>query len=153
MASASSKAASQVMPMQPQGDSDHRNPSVIAKPTDNKNPNPIPSGEIAKAVREQLCDDFPPEALGWVDSIPWSGPQRLDLSKIDWSAVKSWQAFNELDRVDKFALTVEFETVVMDAGDAVRAKIKALRGALVKRPAMTAFASSTATTARSRTQR
>ena len=129
--------------MQPQGDSDHRNPSVIAKPTDNKNPNPIPSGEIAKAVREQLCDDFPPEALGWVDSIPWSGPQRLDLSKIDWSAVKSWQAFNELDRVDKFAQQIKngwdkpIVTVQVPGDDRVRivdGHHRALAYATLKRP-------------------
>jgi hypothetical protein len=60
---------------------------------------------VAAAVRAQLADDFPPDALGWVDDgdVTWTGPQLVPVSDIDFSDAGDWAAAHQPDRVAKFA--------------------------------------------------
>jgi hypothetical protein len=52
-----------------------------------------------------MCDDFPEEAIQWVEAAPWRGPARIKLSNVDFSNAKNWKAAqpDEQPRVEKFA--------------------------------------------------
>ena len=128
-------------PSQPAAVGDQRNPDVVAT----SKSAPMQSGDIAKAVIEQLSDDFPPGALGWVSTIPWTGPQRIDLKLVDWSALKSWAAYNEMDRVEDFATKIkngwDKPIVTVRVPDDERVRIvdghhRALAYATLKKPIM-----------------
>jgi hypothetical protein len=56
-------------------------------------------------VHEMMLDDFPEKALGWVKSVPWRGPTKIQTSKIDYSNRAKWHASkpSEKPRVSKFA--------------------------------------------------
>jgi hypothetical protein len=62
-------------------------------------------GQVAAAVRAQLAEDFPPDALGWVTdgTVTWTGPQLVPLSEVDFSDAGDWAAAHQPDRVAKFA--------------------------------------------------
>ena len=55
----------------------------------------------AQAVYEQLAENFPPEAIGWVKGLRWTGPVSVPLENIDFSNQDSWAASSEPGRVDK----------------------------------------------------
>lgn len=60
---------------------------------------------VAAAVRAQLGEDFPPDALDWVtgDQVTWTGPQLVPVSDVDFSDAGDWAAAHQPDRVAKFA--------------------------------------------------
>lgn len=49
----------------------------------------------AKAVYEQLLDDYPASALGWILSAQWRGPVEVPLAHIDFSERRRWTASKE----------------------------------------------------------
>lgn len=55
----------------------------------------------AQAVYEQLAQNFPPDAIGWVKGLRWTGPVSVPLENIDFSDQDSWAATSEPSRVDK----------------------------------------------------
>jgi len=55
----------------------------------------------AQAVYEQLADNFPAEAIGWVKGLRWTGPVSVPLENIDFSDQDTWAASSEPGRVDK----------------------------------------------------
>lgn len=55
----------------------------------------------AQAVYEQLLENFPPEAIGWVRDLKWTGPVSVPLERVDFSNQDSWAATSEPGRVDK----------------------------------------------------
>lgn len=55
----------------------------------------------AQAVYEQLAANFPPEAIGWVKGLRWTGPVSVPLENIDFSDQDTWAASSEPNRVDK----------------------------------------------------
>jgi hypothetical protein len=58
--------------------------------------------ELADEIAKELASDYPPEALTWIRSIKWEGPERVDLADIDFSNADQWQASREPDKVEKF---------------------------------------------------
>jgi hypothetical protein len=52
-----------------------------------------------------MLEDFPESALGWVKSVPWRGPTKIQTAKIDYSNRAKWHASKpeDADRVAKFA--------------------------------------------------
>lgn len=51
--------------------------------------------KIALQVFDQLLDDYPKQALGWIPALPWSGPKQVALEDIDFSHRKEWKASHE----------------------------------------------------------
>lgn len=60
-------------------------------------------------VYEQMCEDFPEDAISWVKSAPWRGPSKVSLDQIDFSNRSKWQASQPSDapRVQKFSQALE----------------------------------------------
>ena len=57
----------------------------------------------ASVVYDQLRQNFPPEALGWVRKVRWVGPVEMPLDLIDWDGQDSWAADHQTSRVTHFA--------------------------------------------------
>ena len=62
---------------------------------------------VADAVRDQLKDDYPPEALDWVDTVDWDGPVDVPVSEIDTSNRSNWIASYEPEKVARFIDAIE----------------------------------------------
>lgn len=60
------------------------------------------SDSTADRVRAQLADDYPPDAMAWIDGAHWSGPESVPTADIDYSDAKQWQASSEPDKVARF---------------------------------------------------
>ena len=60
----------------------------------------------ARAVYEQLLEDYPARDLAWVLAGNWRGPVDVPLDKIDFSTRASWTASKD-GRVEKFAKKLE----------------------------------------------
>jgi hypothetical protein len=58
-------------------------------------------------VLAQLAPDFPDDALDWVRSAYWEGPEQVPLADLDLRNVGSWKATSEPDKVDKFAKRIK----------------------------------------------
>ena len=58
----------------------------------------------ARAVYQQLLDDFPAPAAKWVLSshVSWSEPQKVQLSQIDFSNKENWQASGHPAKLSRF---------------------------------------------------
>jgi phage-related protein (TIGR01555 family) len=59
----------------------------------------------ASDVYDQMLEDFPEEAIQWVEAAPWRGPSRVKLSNIDFSNAANWEASKpgaDRDKVEKF---------------------------------------------------
>ena len=63
----------------------------------------------ARAVYEQLLEDYPARDLAWVLAGNWRGPVDVPLDKIDFSTRASWTASKD-GRVEKFAKKLAGET-------------------------------------------
>lgn len=63
----------------------------------------------AYAVRKQLEDDYPPEAMMWIADAEWSGPMKVALSRIDFSNQALWTASRpeDKDHVKKFVKKIK----------------------------------------------
>lgn len=59
----------------------------------------FPPKSVADAVYDQLTEDYPKDALGWVHKIKWKGPVEVPVSKVDFSEKNSWAAFHEPEKV------------------------------------------------------
>jgi len=55
----------------------------------------------AQDVYDQLAQNFPADALGWVKGMRWTGPVSVPLENIDFSDQDTWAASSEPARVDK----------------------------------------------------
>lgn len=53
-------------------------------------------------VLDQLSEDYPPEALEWINRAQWNGPVQVPLTKVDFSNSPNWQASKEPDKVATF---------------------------------------------------
>lgn len=62
---------------------------------------------VKQDVREQLADDYPPEATAWVDDVPWEGPKTVPLVDLDFSNEKKWRASAEPEKIHKFAKKIQ----------------------------------------------
>jgi hypothetical protein len=59
----------------------------------------------AQRVYEQLLDDYPADALGWVTdgTVEWTGPVQIPQDRIDLDDIEDWAASHEQAKVDRFA--------------------------------------------------
>ncbi|HUY47663.1 MAG TPA: NUDIX domain-containing protein, partial [Streptosporangiaceae bacterium] len=57
----------------------------------------------ASAVRRQMLENFPPEALGWVGRIRWAGPVGVPYELMDTAGKDKWAASHEQDHVARIA--------------------------------------------------
>lgn len=55
----------------------------------------------ARAVYEQLVEDYPPEALGWILGVRWTGPQQVPLERVDFHNADTWAASHQPKHVAK----------------------------------------------------
>ena len=53
-------------------------------------------------IIQQLEEDFPESAMGWVRAAHWQGPEQVPLDDVDFSNVSSWRAAHEPEKVAKF---------------------------------------------------
>lgn len=60
------------------------------------------SATVREAVRRQLLEDFPPEAIAWIDQATWEGPEEVPLDRVDFSNKSTWAASHEPEQVEKF---------------------------------------------------
>ena len=51
--------------------------------------------------------EFPPEAIAWVDSVPWRGPELVPLDSIDQTNKGNWVASHEPEKVAGFVDSLE----------------------------------------------
>jgi hypothetical protein len=58
-----------------------------------------PSKRTADAVYDQLTEDYPKEALGWVHDIKWRGPINYPTGKIDFNDKHTWRAIHQEDEI------------------------------------------------------
>lgn len=63
---------------------------------------PLTGQAATDAVYEQLADDYPVDALGWVRDASWTGPEDVPLDRIDTSNKDTWQASKEPGKVERF---------------------------------------------------
>lgn len=54
-------------------------------------------------VRTQLAEDYPDDAMKWLKTAVWSGPESVPTADIDFSNADSWTAAAEPGKVDRFA--------------------------------------------------
>jgi hypothetical protein len=53
-------------------------------------------------VFQQLLANYPPHAIEWVKTMPWIGPVKIPLDRVDWAGQDSWAASHQTKRVKKF---------------------------------------------------
>jgi hypothetical protein len=87
-----------------------------------------PSMSNTQCVYGQLTDDYPKEALSWVEKTKWSGPKKVPVDKIDWDDEHVWKAAHEPSHVNLFVRKIKEEE---KKGDHVKPVI------LVNRPGKT----------------
>ena len=63
--------------------------------------------DIAVEVRQQLEEDYPPEAMQWIGSVSWEGPERVPLAALDFAHAQEWRAQGEPDRATRMAAKIE----------------------------------------------
>ena len=73
---------------------------------DGSQPNPTTSS-LPEEITKHLSEDYSPDALSWIPQARWSGPQRVDLSEIDYSNSQNWYAAEEPDKISAFAGRIE----------------------------------------------
>lgn len=78
-----------------QQDGDQQDVSKAAQPT------------TSDRVYTQLLEDYPPNALQWVKTTRWTGPEPIALSKVDFSHADTWTASREPDKVARFAKLID----------------------------------------------
>jgi 8-oxo-dGTP pyrophosphatase MutT (NUDIX family) len=85
----------------PEGNVIHSLPGARKGAADPGDPNPVE----AFHVYSQLLGNFPPKALGWVQSpdVRWIGPVAVPHDRIDYGDEASWAAAHEPARVRHFA--------------------------------------------------
>lgn len=57
---------------------------------------------LSRQVRAQLAPDYPDEATAWVADANWAGPLDVPPNRIDLDNVKSWDAYRDKAKVDRF---------------------------------------------------
>lgn len=67
--------------------------------SDPSDPNPVE----AEHVYNQLLQNYPPKAIGWVKKARWIGPIEVPLDRVDTDDTDSWAASHQPERVDHFA--------------------------------------------------
>jgi len=55
------------------------------------------------AVTQQMRENYPPKALGWMKGAQWSGPVDVPLDSIDFDDIDRWAASHDKARVKHFA--------------------------------------------------
>jgi hypothetical protein len=67
-------------------------------------------GPTDKALPEEIIDsiknDYPPEAIDWIRSEKWDGPERISLDEIDYSNSANWFAAGEPQKVQDQAARI-----------------------------------------------
>lgn len=63
--------------------------------------------DAAAAVRAQLEENFPDQALQWLNEATWSGPADVPLKAVDFHDMKTWSAYREPDRVAHFERIIQ----------------------------------------------
>ena len=58
-------------------------------------------------VKQDLDGEFPPDAIAWVDDVPWRGPEAVPLETIDRNNKNNWVAAHEPEKVAGFVQTYE----------------------------------------------
>jgi HK97 family phage portal protein len=61
----------------------------------------------AEQVRDQLLQNYPVEALGWVGNATWTGPTAVDIDTVDFDDEKDWAATQEPKRVRHFVRQIK----------------------------------------------
>lgn len=78
-------------------------PESVRKGEERRNArNTHPGMTDTQCVYGQLTDDYPKEALKWVETTKWSGPKNVPISKVDWDDEQVWKAAHEQDQVKLF---------------------------------------------------
>jgi ADP-ribosyltransferase exoenzyme/ParB/Sulfiredoxin domain len=77
--------------------------AIVKDASDLSDPNPVE----AEHVYSQLLENYPPDSIQWVKSIPWTGPVNVPQDQIDYDAVKTWAASHEQDRDQEFAARIK----------------------------------------------
>ena len=57
---------------------------------------------LCRAIRDQLRPDYPDDATTWVKDANWTGPVDVPPNRLDLDDVKSWDAYGDKAKVDKF---------------------------------------------------
>lgn len=61
----------------------------------------------SQTVYDHLAEDYNEKDIQWVLHIPWTGPQEVPLSAIDFSNKDNWQASQDEEHVQEFADKVD----------------------------------------------
>lgn len=56
----------------------------------------------ANTVYSQLAEDYKPKDIEFIKHIPWTGPQEVPLSSIDFSNKDNWQASSDPNEIQRF---------------------------------------------------
>ncbi len=62
---------------------------------------------VTEEVYAQLSQVFPPDAVAWVWSVPWEGPEAVSMGDVDASNRQNWVASHEPEKVQGFVQTLE----------------------------------------------
>ena len=89
-------------------------PPGDAQPGDNPGEKPTPgSGDnvdkaaasappLCRQIRAQLAPDYPDAATMWIKDANWTGPVDVPPNHLDLDAVKTWDAYGDTRKVNKF---------------------------------------------------
>ena len=65
------------------------------------------NGSAKEQVIAQLEDDYPEDKMQWIHDADWSGPQTVNIKDIDSSKRKTWAAYHEPKKVNKWMKRIE----------------------------------------------
>lgn len=68
-----------------------------------KHINPISSDKVCKLLKP----NYPEGSLGWIHTLPWSGPTELPASAFDTASAGTWAAAHEKEKVNHFRQQIQ----------------------------------------------